>query len=330
MGLLSDEQYSALTDALTSAETVAEETPTASDPPSDVKETVDAAAPEAEEKEAPVKEAPIEAASEAKDVAPEAAAGKSEAKESSSPADGDGDDDSLVPGHRVPYKRFKQVLDARNQYRTETDGLRKQMESNGAEVEELRRQMVAFQTARPAQPAEAPEDSSNLDRELEALLAADKPDVPDVVLKQLKVMESRLHEQERQREYDRLKVELDQVTTKYTEVDQKSLRQVLLHAVSRDPNVSLTRIAEQYTSWMASMEEAAIAKYVSDNPGASKAEAANAVDPEKPGAPPRVVRAGAGKTSTTSAGTKQKYGTIKEGTDALFKAIKDGSVNLFG
>ena len=108
------------------------------------------------------------------------------------------------------------------------------------------------------------------------------------------------------------------------------IEQVLYSAVQRDPNVDLNRVAEQYTTWLAKREEEAIARYVAANPGASAEEAQEGAAEATPGVPSRPRRAGTGASRVATSADKQSYSTIKEGIEALFKAVKNGNINLFG
>ena len=144
------------------------------------------------------------------------------------------------------------------------------------------------------------------------------------------MMEARLHQQEVHAERVRLRQEVADVTSNYDKNLTADIQQVLYSAVQRDPNVDLNRVAEQYTTWLAKREEEAIARYLDANPGASTAEAAESATEAESDVPSRPTRAGTGASRVATTADKKTYGSIKEGTDALFKAVKNGSVNLFG
>ncbi len=64
--------------------------------------------------------------------------------------------------------------------------------------------------------------------------------------------------------------------------------------------------------------------------GASAAEVEAQVSESSPDVPSRPRRAGTGASRAARTADKKTYGSIKEGTEALFKAVKNGNINLFG
>ena len=89
-------------------------TPTPSEPPADVKQE---AVGDAAEKEAP----------------------------KASAADSAAEEEEVPSGHRVPYNRFKKVIDARNEFKTEADKLK-------AQVTELQERAKAYSAQPQVQP----------------------------------------------------------------------------------------------------------------------------------------------------------------------------------
>jgi hypothetical protein len=317
MGLLSEEMAQELSEKLEMS--FSEQDPS---PSEDVKPEVEAA-PAAEE------------VVEAKDDTPElpadqteseTKAGESEVKAEAKSDDGTDEEESSPPGHRVPYKRFKSVLEARNKYRGEIDGAQAQIEQYKQQMEAMRNEFAAMRNLSPAQPVESEPDVSD---ELDRLLNG-SPDLPKEVKEKMAMMEARLHQQEVHAERIRLRQEVADVTDVYDKSLKGDIEQVLYSAVQRDPNVDLNRVAEQYTTWLAKREEEAIARYVAANPGASADEALESAAEATPGVPSRPRRAGTGASRVATSADKQSYSTIKEGTEALFKAVKNGNINLFG
>ena len=99
-------------------------------------------------------------------------------------------------------------------------------------------------------------------------------------------------------------------------------REVLLQAVVADPDAAVIKVAESYSTHLAQIEEAAIARYLEENP-APAVETQEVA--EKPKAAPRPTRSGAADSDVATGEFKPK--SIKEGSDALRKAW--GSLNPF-
>jgi len=320
MGFLNDEQTGEL---MAKLEGTFESEDTLPSETVDVKPEVEAA---------PAAEETVEVQAEAPDVPGvpdelETEAGKSEERQEAASDDGSGEADSTPPGHRVPYKRFKGVLDARNKYRGEAEEATAQLEAFRTQMESMRNEVATLRNVQPAQPAGNPQVDP-FDAELDRLLGEDVPQgLPKEVQAQMQAMEARIHQQEVHVERERLRREVADVTTSYDEGLRTDIQHVLYSAVQRDPNVDLGRTAEQYVAWLASREEAAIARYLADNPQGQAPEPGEAAAPSTPARPKR---AGTGASSIASAADNKGYRTISEGTDALFDALKKGRVNLFG
>lgn len=315
MGLLSEEKAQELTEKLELGFSGQSEPTSVTE---DVKPEVEAA---------PAAEDAVEAKPETPEVpadhgTAEAKTGESEVRASAESGDGSDDVDSSPPGHRVPYKRFKNILEARNKYRGEAENASAQVESFKQQVESMRNEVAMMRSLQHAKPAESEvEVSDELDRLLNGT-----PDLPKEVKDKISMMEARLHQQEVHAERVRLRQEVADVTGNYDKNLTTDLQQVLYSAVQRDPNVDLGRVAEQYTTWLAKREEDAIARYLEKDPGASVEEA----EAQVAGVPSRPKRAGTGASSVARTADKKTYGTIKEGTEALFNAVKNGDINLFG
>ena len=290
----------------------------------DVNQEVEAA-PAAEEKVEVETKAP-----EVPDAEVEAKAetGKSEEQEKAEASDGDAEEDSTPPGHRVPYKRFKNVLAARNQYKSEADDFRAQIEAYNKQMEMMRNEMSAMRNLHQARPAESSVDP--IDAELNRLMSGREELSPEVK-QQITVLEQRLHQQEVHAERERLRREVADVMRGHDDRLHKDLQHVLYSAVQRDPNADLSRVAEQYVAWLAQREEEAIARYLKSNPEATPQEAAAAaVGEASTDVPSRPKRTGTGASSVATSKDRQQYGSIKEGSEALLSALKKGSFNLFG
>ena len=319
MGLLSEEKAQELASelelGLSDVDLPSSETP-------DVKIEVEAA-PAAEERVEAKEETPEVPAAQPE---VETETGKSEEQAEAKVDDGSTEDDSVPSGHRVPYKRFKGVLEARNKYRTEADDAQAQLDAYKRQMEMMRNEVASMRNLQPAMPVETQQDTTD---ELDRLLNG-TPDLPPEVKKQITAMEARLYQQEVQVERERLRREVAQVANGYSEAVQGDVTQVLYNAVQRDPNVDLNRVAEQYTSWLAKREEEAIARYVAENPQASAQEAVAATGAPDKGVPARPKRTGTGASSVMTSADTKKIKSIAEGSEALMAAMKNGAINLFG
>ena len=79
--------------------------------------------------EAPVAEKAVDSSKPAEDVTVEAESGAEAA-----PAAPSESDEGVESGHRVPYNRFKSVLEARNEFRDKHDGLASENERLRAQI----------------------------------------------------------------------------------------------------------------------------------------------------------------------------------------------------
>ena len=215
-------------------------TPTPSEPPADVKQE---AVGDAAEKEAP----------------------------KASAADSAAEEEEVPSGHRVPYNRFKKVIDARNEFKTEADKLK-------AQVTELQERAKAYSAQPQVQPpVQQKEPETDDEAWLKNLLGEEQPSerkadpALDALSKRLQETEVRFARQE-------LEAEITQAVAKYP----TATRELILHAVSQDPSLSAEQVAEQYSSWLAKTEEAAISRYLTDNPTAQAAMEKKADAPPRP------------------------------------------------
>ena len=215
------------------------------------------------EEESPLEEdvsEEVEAASE-EGSSPVDAEEKQEASE-----DGDEDDKGDdADGHAVPYKRFQKVIQARNSFREEGESLRQQIEELKAQVDESRRAKA------PKQPVE---EKDWLDEALE------ESQVPD----QYEELNERLTRFEVQQQKALLEQELNGVLEQHPNVP----RELLIQAVVQNPNENLNTVAERYSSYIAEVQEKAIAEHMKTVEVAPKKK--------KKAGPPRPKKTGAVKT----------------------------------
>lgn len=207
-------------------------------------------------------------------------------------------EEEVPSGHRVPYDRFKQVLESRNQFRDERAGLE-------AEIERLRAQPAPA----PAPVQAAPQADSD-DAWLERYLAGEDEPAPAQDNAQLKEFQDRLYNTEVQLARQQLEVEVGAALQKFPSVP----RDVILQAVANNPSATAEAVAEQYSSWVAGVEEKAISAYLEKNPSSTPAEAVAAT--QEPKAAPRPSKSGGNATATAS---EVPLKSVSEGSAALRK-----------
>jgi hypothetical protein len=193
--------------------------------------------------------------------------------------------------HRVPYNRFKSVIDARNQYRSEADALK-------AQIEELKRQNAEPRQVPAQKPSQAPQDDDfwNIDDD-EATAPTDR---------RYSDLEGRLNQMAIYQAEQQLEREIHVVQKSYPGVP----RELLLQAVVLDGSSDLQRIAENYSSHIASVEEGAIARHMESIKG-------------KREVPPRTPRAASEAPSTSSKGQERpRPATVSEASRALAEFLK--------
>ena len=234
------------------------------------------------------------------DVKQEAGGEKAETEApKASAADSAAEEEEVPSGHRVPYNRFKKVIDARNEFKTEADKLKAQV----AELQERAKTYSAQPQVQP--PVQQKEPETDDEAWLKNLLGEDQPSEkkgdPAV-----EALSKRLHETEVRFARQQLEAEITQAVTKYP----TATRELILQAVSQDPSLSAEQVAEQYSSWLAKMEEAAISRYLTENPTAQAPEA------KKADAPPRPKTAG---TTQAASATEKR---------AAPKSVEEASAEL--
>mgnify|MGYP001175879360 CR=1 FL=1 len=267
-------------------------------------EGIQSDAPEAAPEAAPVaEEAPAQAVSSSdptEDVNTQVEDGAESAPLEAAADDSAAADEEVPSGHRVPYDRFKQVLESRNQFREE----RAELE---AELEKFRAQP---QSAPAPAPVQSTSQDTSDDAWLDRYLAGedDQPSVQDDA--KFKEFQDRLYNTEVQLARQQLEVEVGSALQKFPGVP----RDVILQAVANNPSATAEAVAEQYSSWVAGVEEKAISAYLDKNPSSTPAEAEAAL--EEPKAAPRPQKSG-GSVATAAAETPLK--SVSEGSAALRK-----------
>tara|TARA_R110002051_G_scaffold249344_4_gene308799 strand:- start:232 stop:1143 length:912 start_codon:yes stop_codon:yes gene_type:complete len=238
-------------------------------------------------------------------------AGESVRSESEGMSDSGDDSDG---SHRVPYNRFKQVIDARNQLRNERDVLAQQ-------IQDLSGQMKSFREATPqAQPKaqmqeqprqaayqsglQAPEFMS--DEEIEYFSA-----LQSEFGQRYNSLDSRLQTYEMSMAEKQLDSAIDQAIVQYPDVP----RRAILESVASG-NTNIMDVAERYQSFVNQMREQAIADYLSENP---QAKAAAQVAP-------RPSRTAGSAPSSSQISSDDKPKNLADAHKALSKFLKTNNI----
>ena len=221
-------------------------------------------------------------------------------------------------GQRVPYSRFKNVLDARNRFKQETARYRQNVTSQAAQIASLEKQ-IANISARPAYtpPAAMPQPAAAEPKTdtswLDDILGTDEKAAPAAVSaeppewftnaqsqwqEQQKGVQERMYQYEVNNAQRELEGEINTVRRRYPDFRAQDLAQ----AVINDPSINLMEAAEQFMTYKASIEERAIDKYLRENPHLTREQAEGvvqeAMSEPAPEPPPRTE----GARSSTSAG----------------------------
>ena len=203
-------------------------------------------------------------------------------------------------GHNVPYKRFKSVLDARNTYRGEVDDYKSKLSS-------LEQKLANLEQSRtqPPQAQPATEEANWLDDYLNEGNA-----VPEWQ-QQYQGLNDRLYQFEVAQEEQSLRAELADINSKFPNVPN----QMLLQAVIQDPNVDISRLAEDYSAYISGIEEGAIAKFRESQGGQSNV-------------PPAVSRPHSSPSSGARTALKpaEKPSSVKDASDALRNLLSKNNI----
>lgn len=200
-------------------------------------------------------------------------------------------------GHAVPYKRFKKVIESRNQLRGEIDYLKKEVEQLKSSPRQSDREFERSSRA-------AEED---FDRALENLLNPEGT--------KIKNLEERLFQFEVAQEKVKLNDDLRVIREKFPEVPE----QVVLQAILQDPTLDTLKVAEQYSLFFSQIEEQGVAKYLKNN-GLAQNQTQQKVVP----AVPKRLNGTGGATNTQQAsfGGVQKPKDLKSAKLAVLDFLK--------
>lgn len=195
-------------------------------------------------------------------------------------------------GHNVPYQRFQQVISARNKLQEEKERLAEQLQQlqSSMETQHTRRDKVETYQEDDLYSGEEDYDDDGQDSRYADL-------------------ESRVQEFEVYKQEQLLERELAEVEQEFPSVP----RELLLQAVIDDPSTNLMEVAGHYTTYVAQMEEQAIARYIKENNIAVPKRSASAGG-----------STGGGNThSGLNAGNKTKPKTVGEATNRFKEFLKN-------
>tara|TARA_R110000824_G_scaffold9475_2_gene42357 strand:+ start:5081 stop:5848 length:768 start_codon:yes stop_codon:yes gene_type:complete len=163
-----------------------------------------------------------------------------EEEETSVEATDDDDDDEyeVEEGHRVPYDRFKQINDRRH-------ALQSELEAREGTIAELQQRLSERQAA-PEQGSDEENDFSIFDET--------EPDDIAYLKQQTQEMQVKFATME-------LENEVSVATQTYPNVPEE----YIWDSLANDGNQNASDIAAQYSTWVAGVEEAAIARYLEGN-----------------------------------------------------------------
>lgn len=266
--------------------------------PEPMEETVDASPSEAPDVNEQEQESDV---TEATDVQQTASA------EESVQDEGYSDDGEVQEGaHRVPYNRFKQVIEARNQLRSEKDML-------AAQVAELAKQMESLRATPQQAQQEQYQEPVPQSMEMPEFLTEEEQAYFNHLQSQFgnrySQLESRLQSYEVQMATQQLEQQMQQAEAIYPDVP----RRAILEAVANDGSVSVMDVAERYQSFVNQLREQAISEYLESNPAPAKKAA------------PRPAKTGSANISSAQAdGSKPK--NLKEANKALHKFLRTNSL----
>jgi hypothetical protein len=215
----------------------------------------------------------------------------------------EGGEEEYAEGHRVPYNRFKSVLDARNGYKDEIESLR-----------ERNRQLETYLSSKPSEPQKEEEDLSLFEDDFQL---EDDYGLSDSGYdnKRVSQLETQMHDMRVDHYKQQLTRDMDIIKEKYPSVPPESV----LKAVANDPSTNVFQVAETFHNFLVEREEAAIQRYLKENPGAS-VEAS-------PKAAPRPRKSGGSDAPGSSRVPKDKRPRqMKDVRHALLNYVKDNNI----
>ena len=181
--------------------------------------------------------------------------------ETSEETESHSESEEVEDGHAVPYQRFSKVIKARNKFKSE-------LNMSSAKIADLEQQLLELQTEPKGSQVQTASESLQAPTTdwLDDLLGSDSPEQSE----SYNDLEQRISRFEVAQQQQVLEQELMTVAESYPNVP----RELLLQSVISNPTGNLNDVAEQYASFIAGIEEKAIANHLTTTPS-------------KPDVPPR-------------------------------------------
>ena len=306
---LNSEQIDAIGKALESGDVPSQEP----EPTPEPEQSADASEEEAKTEETETPEPQEEPSEEATMDAKEASSEEDASPESTEEAQPESTEGTGK--HRVPYTRFQEVVHARNKYQSEVDDLRKQQEALQAELSRIQSESAKKQSSKAKDYDDY--DMDDMEQELDDDLGAPND---DGWKKQYESLSSRVEAFEFEQAKRSIEATLGEAEQKYPAVPRQALLQYIVDTPPRPSEIreKVFEVAERYSSYIAQVEEAAIARHL-ESQGKEVAGKEAAPRPAKTSNPASV--------KAVSAGDK-KPRTLKDASKALRKFMED--TNPFG
>jgi hypothetical protein len=239
-------------------------------------------------------------------------------------------------GQKVPYGRFKNVLEARNRFKNQASKYQSDLKSQTAKIEDLQKQLAELQSRpAPVQTAAPQTKEESTDSWLDDLLGtgeeseskaaqdAEAQKWQQQYQERFQSMNDRMYQYEVKQAQRELESEIRSITGRYPELNPRDLAQLVVN----DPTINLAEAAETFMTYRAAIEEQAIARYLKENPRATVQEAAVATQAEPAAvAPPRPdsSRSSVGSGPVASSGASSKPRNLKDARDALKEYFASG------
>ena len=170
------------------------------------------------------------------------------------PVEADSNDNgATAKGHNVPYSRFKNVVEARN-------GFKAQVGEYETQISSLQQKLDNLEQSSNLPPAQQSQPETETSSWLDNFLAEDSTETTPAMSDRYTQLDQRLYKFEVAKEEDTLRRELSNVGGKFPKVPHK----LLLQAVIKDPSVDMMKLAEEYSTFMGSIEEQGIARYLKE------------------------------------------------------------------
>ena len=306
---LNSEQIDAIGKALESGDVPSQEP----EPTPEPEQSADASEEEAKTEETEAPEPQEEPSEEAAMDAKEASSEEDSNPESTEEAQSESTEGSGK--HRVPYTRFQEVVHARNKYQSEVDDLRKQQEALQAELNRLQSEPAKKQSSKAQDYDDY--DMDDMERELDGDLETPSE---EGWRQRYDSLSGRVEAFEFEQAKQSIESALGEAEQKYPAVPRQALLQYIVDTPPRPSDIreKVFEVAERYSSYIAQVEEAAIARHL-ESQGKEVAGKEAAPRPAKTSNPASVKAVSAGD---------QKPRTLKDASKALRKFMED--TNPFG